>query len=93
MALLIDRCTVGNSKQLGAVVAELIRSGSSSKDKMLRKQCWIGIESILKRFEPKKKGDGGSSAKKKPPKAILDALETGLKKGLSDKDKAVCVFC
>merc|ERR1712176_1700232 len=36
------------------------------------------------RYEPKK----DKKQKKKPPKAILDALQTGLKQGLADSDKA-----
>merc|ERR1712228_1008362 len=39
---------------------------------------------ILKKYEPKK----DKKQKKKPPKAILDALQTGLKQGLADSDKA-----
>merc|ERR1712130_992390 len=45
---------------------------------------WKFIGQILKKYEPKK--NGGKT--KKPPKAVLDALQTGLKQGLSDSDKA-----
>merc|ERR1712048_1036803 len=68
----------------GVIIAELIRFGSSAKSKTVRKNGWLFIAIILKRYEPKK----DKKQKKKPPKAILDALQTGLKQGLADSDKA-----
>merc|ERR1712129_3285 len=67
-----------------AIVAELIRFGSSAKNKTVRKNGWKFLQIILKKYEPKK----DKKQKKKPPKVILDALQTGLKQGLADSDKA-----
>lgn len=82
--VIISNCTVKDNKSLGVIIAELIRFGSSAKNKTVRKHAWQFIHIILKTYEPKK---GGKT--KKPPKAILDALQTGLKQGLADSDKNV----
>ena len=90
--LMISKCIIKDNKSLGVIIAELIRFGSSAKNKTVRKNGWKFIATILKKYEPKK----DKKQKKKPPKAILDALQTGLKQGLADSDKAVmytvCVF-
>eukprot|EP00486_Rosalina_sp_Unknown_P002524 CAMPEP_0201567370 /NCGR_PEP_ID=MMETSP0190_2-20130828/7859_1 /ASSEMBLY_ACC=CAM_ASM_000263 /TAXON_ID=37353 /ORGANISM="Rosalina sp." /LENGTH=1469 /DNA_ID=CAMNT_0047987285 /DNA_START=114 /DNA_END=4523 /DNA_ORIENTATION=- len=80
--VVISQCTVKDNKSLGVIIAELIRFGSSAKNKNVRKHAWMFIHIILKTYEPKK---GGKT--KKPPKAILDALQTGLKQGLADSDR------
>eukprot|EP01084_Bolivina_argentea_P314846 545368_1 len=87
--LIINTCLVKDNKSLGIVVAELIRFGTSSKNKTQRKNGWKFIAIILKKYEPGKSSGVTSGKKhKKPPKAVLDALQTGLKQGLSDSDKA-----
>eukprot|EP01084_Bolivina_argentea_P307607 531717_1 len=82
--LIIKTCTVKDNKQLGVIVAELIRVGSSAKNKSSRKNGWMFVNVVLEKYEPKK----GGKKLKKPPKAVLDVLQTGLKQGLSDSDKA-----
>merc|ERR1712176_1609163 len=82
--LMITKCCNKDNKGLGAIVAELIRFGSSAKNKTVRKNGWKFLQIILKKYEPKK----DKKQKKKPPKVILDALQTGLKQGLADSDKA-----
>eukprot|EP01083_Nonionella_stella_P278839 948330_1 len=92
--LIINTCLVKDNKSLGIVVAELIRFGTSSKNKTQRKNGWKFIAIILKKYEPGKSSGVTSGKKhKKPPKAVLDALQTGLKQGLSDSDKATQKEC
>mmetsp|Transcript_2577 Transcript_2577/g.4178 ORF Transcript_2577/g.4178 Transcript_2577/m.4178 type:complete len:1436 (+) Transcript_2577:119-4426(+) len=81
--LIMEKLAEKDNKQLGVVVAEFIRFGSSAKNKSVRKHGWQFLAEILVKYEPKK----GQKAKK-PPKAILDAVQTGLKQGLADADKA-----
>merc|ERR1712129_481499 len=90
---IVTECTVKDNKCLGVVIAELIRFGSSAKNKTVRKHSWAFIGMVLRRYEPRRSSVVADSEvkkakNKKPPKVVMDALQTGLKQGLADSDKA-----
>eukprot|EP00487_Bulimina_marginata_P003463 TRINITY_DN1835_c0_g1_i1.p1 TRINITY_DN1835_c0_g1~~TRINITY_DN1835_c0_g1_i1.p1 ORF type:complete len:159 (-),score=12.29 TRINITY_DN1835_c0_g1_i1:250-726(-) len=54
--LMIATCIIKDNKSLGVIIAELIRFGSSAKNKSIRANGWKYIVTILKKYETKKGG-------------------------------------